>query len=185
MIELIEKQELCQSEERLLVEKKIVKTLEWLVIRKDFWHLSQAEILLHAKVSKQDFLGWYRNKYDFLDGINQSYLATLLKDIPNVLVRKDYTCFFQSISKLINMESATVLSLLFSINRGKPLPSFYTLEKRITDVFVKRTEHSPLLTASSATKTVGYLLSESLATAAVTKDFSGIRLLVEALNALV
>lgn len=185
MIEGVGKWNKSSSSKQTLMDRKLVNALEKLVERKDFWHLSQAEILFHAQINKEEFIQCYQNKYEFLDSLNQRYVEKILENIPSVCVRKDYLRFFQKLAEMIKTESTNTLQVLFSINRGSSLPSFFSLKKRVEAEFSRRMAQSPVLSEEATTMILCRLLSNSLASAALDRNFQGFLLTLTALKELV
>lgn len=114
------------------LDNQLLYSINKLLKEKEYLDISLNELLKHSNISKKIFYRYYRNQFDLLNSINNSFVEDLKNAIPFVESEKDIEYLTNYLLEVINSdECMNKLKLIFKMNRGIKLDYFITLEKRI------------------------------------------------------
>ncbi|MGC6769891.1 hypothetical protein [Enterococcus sp. LJL51] len=148
------------------VDGKLLTALKLLTKRKNFWHISQTELLIRSGISRELFQKLYGNKYQFLEQLNQRFIHTMMVEFPIVVDKESSDLFQKKLSLFINApEKVKQLKQLLIFNEGEKLPSFQGLDKQLIKGFNLRLEQRPKADkheGQAVQETMGELIANTL-----------------------
>ncbi|MHC5217006.1 hypothetical protein ACYSNR_10075 [Enterococcus sp. LJL128] len=168
------------------VDGKLLTALKLLTKRKNFWHISQTELLIRSGISRELFQKLYGNKYQFLEQLNQRFIHTMMVEFPIVVDKESSDLFQKKLSLFINApEKVKQLKQLLIFNEGEKLPSFQGLDKQLIKSFNLRLEQRPKADKheeQAVQETMGELIANTLIYAVKTDNLPIFSLLIAMLD---